>query len=95
MTEVRESFIDDEFEPPIGDLEVSVARIEAEVLGVDRLGRRDSFYDFGGTSLQAIRICARIEKETGYQALPVLIFTNDVLADFVEQLELARKTANE
>jgi hypothetical protein len=52
VSEVRESFVDDEFEAPFGELEVCVARIEAEVLGIDRLGRRDSFYDFGGTSLQ-------------------------------------------
>jgi hypothetical protein len=83
----REHYVDTEFEQPSGPLEAAVARIEADVLGVDRLGRADSFYDFDGTSLQAIRICARIERETGYRALPIWLFATDVLADFVKQLE--------
>jgi hypothetical protein len=91
MAEARESFIDGEFEAPAGELEAAVARIAAEVLGVDKIGRTDSFYDFGGTSLQAIRVCARVEKETGYRALPVWIFTHDVLADFVSQLEVEQQ----
>lgn len=86
MTECREDFVDTDFEAPAGDLELAVAKIEADVLGVDRIGRTDSFYDFGGTSLEAIRICARIEGEVGIRAQPLWLFSNDILADFVRQL---------
>ena len=86
MTEIREQFLDTEFEPPLGPIETTVAEVMADILGVNRLGRADSFYDFGGTSLHAIRICARIEKQTGYRALPIWLMTNDVLADFTARL---------
>jgi acyl carrier protein len=47
------------------------------------MGRTDSFFDFGGTSMDAIKICARIEAEAGYQMPPHWLFENDVLADLV------------
>jgi Phosphopantetheine attachment site len=88
LTEFREQIVDSDFCEPEGTLETAVAKIEAEILEVDRIGRTDSFYDFGGTSLKAIRICARIERETGYRALPLWLFDTDVLADFVQRLEV-------
>jgi mycobactin peptide synthetase MbtE len=90
LTEIREQFIDTEYEPPQGTLETTVAHIEAEVLGVDRVGRADSFYDFGGTSLQAIRICTRIERETGRQAEPAWLFDTDIVSEFAQRLRLAQ-----
>jgi hypothetical protein len=89
MTERREDFLDTEYVAPEGELEQAVADISAEVLGVARVGRTDSFYDFGATSLQAVRICARIHRLTKIQALPVWLFSNDVLADFVARLREA------
>jgi acyl carrier protein len=87
MSESRGQFVDHAFEEPHGEVEQSVARIIADVLDVDRVGRMDSFYDFGGTSLQAIRICARVEAELGYQAQPTWLFKSDVVADFASKLQ--------
>jgi hypothetical protein len=87
MTTRRELFVNTRYQAPRGDLETLVARIQAEVLDIDRIGRDDSFYDFEGTSLQAIRICTRVERETGYQVVPAWIFESDVLADFARRLE--------
>jgi acyl carrier protein len=86
MTESRDDLVDHDYAAPVGELETAVSGIIAEVLGVDRIGRTDSFYDFGGTSLQAIRICARIEAKLGIQAVPLWLFDNDVLVDFVGRL---------
>lgn len=86
MIGAREKYLDTEFETPSGDLEQSVARIIADVLAVDRVGRADGFYDFHGTSLQAIRICARIESQLGIRARPVWLFSDDVLKDLVARL---------
>jgi acyl carrier protein len=83
MSKTRQDLVTTEFQPPLGPLEASVARIEAEVLGVDRMGRNDSFFDFGGTSMDAIKICARIEAEVGYRTEPHWLFEYDVLADLV------------
>jgi non-ribosomal peptide synthetase component F len=95
VPENREHFIDDAFEAPKDSLESLVAKIQAEVLDIDRVGRLDSFYDFGGTSLQAIRICARVERDLGCKALPVWLFESDVLADFVQRLDVTSVMAPE
>jgi hypothetical protein len=86
MTESREELVEIDYVAPEGDLEQTVAGIAAEVLEVSRLGRDDSFYDFGTTSLQAVRICARIQKQTGLPALPVWLFDHDVLSDFAARV---------
>lgn len=83
----REELADRPFEEPHAGLENAIARIMADVLAVERVGRTDSFYDFGGTSLQAIRICARIEAELGYKSLPVWLYSADVLADFADRIQ--------
>ncbi|MGY0465371.1 phosphopantetheine-binding protein [Kitasatospora sp. cg17-2] len=88
MTEKRDVVCKAEYEPPADELEQQVADVMAEVLGVDLVGRRDSFYDFGGTSLAAIRICARIERRLGFKVDPAWLLEYDELADFAEQVRL-------
>ncbi|MER7186885.1 phosphopantetheine-binding protein [Streptomyces hyaluromycini] len=86
MTGPREDHVDTEFEAPANDLEQGIAAILAEVLSVDRIGRTDSFYDFSGTSLQAIRICVRIEQRLGIKAKPEWLFSHDVVEDLARRL---------
>jgi hypothetical protein len=95
MVESRQEFIGEEYVAPVGELETSVAEIMAAVLGVDRVGRTDSYYDFGGTSLQAIRICARVESQLGLRAVPPWLFDNDVLQDFVSRLTVLAQSARD
>jgi acyl carrier protein len=71
----------------VGWLETSVAQIGAQVLQVDRMSRSDSFFDFDATSMDALKICARIEAEAGYQVPPFWVFETDVLADLVSRIE--------
>ena len=85
MTESREQLVDAEYEPPQGPLETTVAHILAEILDVDRIGRSDSFYNFGGTSLQAIRICTRIGRQTRRHVNPASPFEFETLSEFVSQ----------
>ncbi|WP_433342098.1 acyl carrier protein [Micromonospora sp. CA-111912] len=65
----------------------AVLRIVADVLKVPHVAATDSFYDFGGTSLQAMRICARIGKELGLRISPEVLFDSDTLADVVSATE--------
>jgi hypothetical protein len=87
MTQLRDEFVDTPYEEPATPLEVTVARIAGTVLDVDRIGRTDSFYDFGCTSLQAIRICTRIDRETHRRVPPAWLFDHDILADFAARLQ--------
>ncbi|MDB4951421.1 MAG: sypB, partial [Gemmatimonadetes bacterium] len=44
------------YEAPAGETEQALADIWAEVLGVERVGRRDHFFELGGHSLLAVQV---------------------------------------
>ncbi|MFC6010320.1 amino acid adenylation domain-containing protein [Nocardia lasii] len=48
------------YREPTTELERTVAEIFAEVLGADRVGADDNFFDLGGNSLLATRLTARL-----------------------------------
>jgi thioesterase domain-containing protein/acyl carrier protein len=58
------------FIAPRDDLELRLAQIWEEVLGVRSVGVRDNFFELGGHSLLAIRLFALIEKRLG-KTLPL------------------------
>ncbi|HVB61916.1 MAG TPA: thioester reductase domain-containing protein, partial [Ktedonobacteraceae bacterium] len=59
-----------QYEAPRTAVEKQLARIWAEVLGVERVGIHDDFFALGGHSLLTVRLMTQIEKELG-QRLPV------------------------
>ncbi|MEU8530982.1 non-ribosomal peptide synthetase, partial [Streptomyces sp. NPDC048629] len=52
----------EEFVPASGDAEEALARLWAEVLGVDRVGATDNFFELGGHSLLATQVASRIRE---------------------------------
>ncbi|MBA2673819.1 amino acid adenylation domain-containing protein, partial [Ramlibacter sp.] len=50
------------YEAPQGEVETRLARIWAEVLGVERVSRHDDFFSLGGHSLLAIRLTERMRQ---------------------------------
>ena len=54
-----------EFVPPRDAVECELARIWADVLGRDKIGIRDDFFDLGGHSLLAARLLKRIQNQLG------------------------------
>ncbi|HEU5136505.1 MAG TPA: amino acid adenylation domain-containing protein [Steroidobacteraceae bacterium] len=51
-----------EYEAPQGEIEATLANIWKELLNVERVGRRDNFFDLGGHSLLTLRLIARVRK---------------------------------
>ncbi|ONK12122.1 acyl carrier protein [Streptomyces sp. MP131-18] len=67
-----------------------VLSIVDEVTGRGPLRPTDSFYDIGGTSLDAIRICLRVGREAGVEVGPEDLLGCDDLADFIALVSAAR-----
>jgi amino acid adenylation domain-containing protein len=73
------------YEAPLGATEVAVARIWAETLKVDRVGRYDNFFELGGHSLLALKLIERMRSE-GLQTDVRTLFITPTLSDFVAAL---------
>ncbi|VVP72171.1 Tyrocidine synthase 3 [Pseudomonas fluorescens] len=56
----EDAFAHAPYQAPSGEIEVALARIWSELLGVDQVGRHDNFFALGGHSLLAVRLRSRI-----------------------------------
>ncbi len=56
-----------EYIAPVGEAEVALAAVFAEVLGVERVSVTESFFDIGGNSLSAMRVVARAGNALGVE----------------------------
>ncbi|HEU0076835.1 MAG TPA: AMP-binding protein, partial [Longimicrobiaceae bacterium] len=76
-------------EEPATELEGALAEIWAEVLGVERVGRRDHFFELGGHSLLAVRAISRVREVLELTVGLTELFERPVLAEFARGLESA------
>jgi len=70
------------YEAPEGEIEAIVARIWAEAFQVERVGRRDDFFDLGGSSLLAVQVAVRLRQTLGVELGLRDVFGQPVLSDF-------------
>ncbi len=70
-----------EFEEPTSETETDIAAIWADLLGLDRVGIRDDFFELGGNSLVMMQVNVRLRSVFGV-SLPIreLFETPDVAA---------------
>jgi acyl-CoA synthetase (AMP-forming)/AMP-acid ligase II len=81
------------YEAPVGETEEALAEIWAELLGVERVGRGDHFFDLGGHSLLATRLVLRIREAMEVDVALRDVFERPVLsalADHLLDLQLAQ-----
>ena len=74
------------YEAPRDETERTVATIWQEVLGVERVGIHDNFFDLGGDSILSLQIVARLN-QCKLNANPKLIFQHQTIAELVLHLE--------
>ena len=77
------------YEAPQGEMETAMAAIWAEVLKLERVGRRDNFFELGGHSLLAVRVLSRVQSVLGKQMKLTDLFVYPVLAELVGKLSAA------
>jgi arthrofactin-type cyclic lipopeptide synthetase C len=70
-----------EYQPPQGKVEEVLAGIWSGLLGVDRVGRHDNFFDLGGHSLLGVRLVSRLRAALGIDLPLSKVFAAPVLAD--------------
>ena len=75
-----------EYEAPEGDTEILLARLWAELLGVERVGRQDNFFELGGHSLLAVSLIGRLRQE-GMEADVRALFEQPTLAGYAAMTE--------
>ena len=71
--------------PPRTDTEARLARIWAEVLGLDRVGVHDNFFDVGGDSILSIRVVSRA-RAAGLSLTARGLFENQTIARLADAL---------
>ncbi|MGE5756703.1 MAG: non-ribosomal peptide synthetase, partial [Planctomycetaceae bacterium] len=72
---------------PRGPTEESLAQVWAEVLGLERVGVLDNFFDLGGHSLQAVQLVARITALLNRPVSVKAIFQAPTVAAMAEDLD--------
>ncbi|MFD3872116.1 amino acid adenylation domain-containing protein [Streptomyces sp. NPDC058623] len=77
---------DGSYVPPRDALELEVAHVWEEVLGVSPVGLHDRFFDLGGHSLLVLRLMAEIEKRFGRQLPVAAIFRGATVERFARML---------
>jgi amino acid adenylation domain-containing protein len=70
-------------------MERRIAEVWQRILGIEKVGILDNYFDLGGTSLSAIQVVAELQKELDTQLTPVILFEAPTVS------ELARRLAPE
>ncbi|HVA07273.1 MAG TPA: alpha/beta fold hydrolase, partial [Acidimicrobiales bacterium] len=73
--------------PPAGPLQIQLAAIFSDVLGVPSVYADDDFFHLGGTSLLAVKLFARIEAKLGTRLPLAVLFEIATVAHVAEHIE--------
>ncbi|HEY3569258.1 MAG TPA: amino acid adenylation domain-containing protein [Thermoanaerobaculia bacterium] len=75
-----------EYQPPSNPVEESLAAACAELLGRERVGVRDNFFDLGGHSLLATRLVTRLRDRHGIDVSLQTVFDAADLRDLADRV---------
>jgi len=81
------------YEAPQGEVEEALVQIWQELLGVERVGRRDNFWELGGHSLLAMQMMVRIRSSLSIEMPMTMLFefpTVELLSAQLDDLRHAR-----
>ncbi|SDH57255.1 amino acid adenylation domain-containing protein [Vibrio xiamenensis] len=75
-----------EYVAPQGQLEVTLSQIWQSLLGTERVSRLDNFFEIGGHSLLAVKLCNELQQQ-GYAISLAQLLSAPVLADLANTLQ--------
>jgi len=88
----QEALLSRVYEAPANALETRLARVWAEVLQVEQVGRHDNFFELGGHSLLAMRMLSQVRQQLGVELALADLFANPELAAVAQVLGQAERS---
>jgi hypothetical protein len=82
-----EAYITQEYEPPQGEFEITLAGLWRDLLHVEKVGRRDEFFALGGHSLLAMQLVTRIRASLSLEMPLRWLFEASTLEDMARRVE--------
>ncbi len=79
--------LEDKFVAPRTPTEAKLAAVWAEVLGLERVGINDNFFEMGGHSLQAAALVSKLSVEMNLKFSVKLLFQHPTIAELAEAIE--------
>ncbi|MFD6343090.1 condensation domain-containing protein, partial [Streptomyces sp. NPDC060210] len=76
----------EEYAAPRTSLEMALADVWAEVLGVERVGVHDDFFELGGDSISSLKVVSRIRSVLKAGLSPRALFDHPTIARLAEEL---------
>ncbi len=77
----------EEYRAPEGETETKLAALFGELLGVEKVGRHDSFFDLGGHSLLATRLISRIRDTFDFEPALRTVFEAHTVEALARRIE--------
>ena len=81
--------LEQQYEAPRSPIEAAVAEIWSELLGVDRVGVQDRFFDLGGHSLMATQVLSRVRQQFEVELPLRQLFEQPTVANLARMIERA------
>lgn len=83
---VSSSAATSESQPLANELEEKIAKLWSELLGRDRIGRNDNFFDLGGHSLLAVQVTQRLKELLSQEVVLLDLFRHPTVEKLAKRL---------
>ncbi|KTC25873.1 hypothetical protein AO391_06610 [Pseudomonas marginalis ICMP 9505] len=80
------------YEAPEGEIEITLAQIWQELLGLEQVGRQGHFFELGGHSLLAMRLISQVRQRMGVELALGELFAQPQLAALAKVLAQAARS---
>jgi acyl carrier protein len=75
-----------EYVAPVTEVEKKLSEIWSSVLGIEKVGLHDNFFDLGGNSILVMKLMFRIHHELQQDISMTIIFDHPKFSDFIQNI---------